>query len=81
LTGAKRKEGEAVEPAEEARRKAGGLGWLASCGKKKREREREVGRLSQKREGERGFPFFKFFSNSFFKLSNFTQTRNHAFES
>jgi hypothetical protein len=24
---------------------------------------------------------FKFFSNSFFKLSNFNQTRNHAFES
>jgi hypothetical protein len=57
------------------------LGWFAGCG----EKEREVGRLSLKRKGERGeergFLFKKFFSNSFLKLSNFTQTRNHAFES
>jgi hypothetical protein len=41
--------------------------------------------MGQKGEGERGERFwgflFKFFSNSFLKLSNFTQTRNHAFES
>jgi hypothetical protein len=44
-----------------------------------------VGRLGLKRKGERGrgegFSFLKLFSNSFLKLSNFTQTRNHAFES
>jgi hypothetical protein len=32
-------------------------------------------------EGERVFFLKKLFSNSFFKLSNFNQTRNHAFES
>jgi hypothetical protein len=42
-----------------------------------------VGRLKRKeREREEVFSFFlKFFSNSFFKLSNFKQTEIHAFES
>jgi hypothetical protein len=45
-----------------------------------------VGWLGRKSKGERGegvlgFFFLKLFSNSFFKLSNFTQTRNHAFKS
>jgi hypothetical protein len=46
--------------------------------------ERGVGPVGEKREGEgEGFLFFlfKFFSNSFFKLSNFKQTKIHAFES
>jgi hypothetical protein len=55
-------------------------------GCERREKERgEMGWLGRKREGERGERFrdfiFKFISNSFFKHSNFTQTRNHAFES
>jgi hypothetical protein len=46
---------------------------------------KEMGRLEKKRE-RRGrrfslFLFLKFFSNSFFKLSNFNQTEIHAFES
>jgi hypothetical protein len=43
-----------------------------------------AGPKEKKGEGERRgvfFLFFKFYSNSFFELSNFTQTRNHAFES
>jgi hypothetical protein len=60
-----------------ARRKAAGLGGLRA--------ERGVGIVGEKREGEgEGFLFFflfKFFSNSFFKLSNFNQTEIHAFES
>jgi hypothetical protein len=42
-----------------------------------------VGRLKRKeREREEVFSFLKkFFSNSFFKLSNFKQTEIHAFES
>jgi hypothetical protein len=43
-------------------------GW-AGCGERREEREK-------------AFPFsFKFFSNSFFKLSNFNQTEIHAFKS
>jgi hypothetical protein len=46
-------------------------------------RKEGLGRLRRKKRGEgEGFPFsFKFFSNSFFKLSNFNQTEIHAFES
>jgi hypothetical protein len=56
-----------------------------SCGKEKKKREKRAGGVGRKRgkgegRGEKGF-LFKFFSNSFFKLLNFTQTRNHAFES
>jgi hypothetical protein len=45
-----------------------------------------MGRLewaAREERGEgKGFLFFlKLFSNSFFKLSNFNQTRNYAFES
>jgi hypothetical protein len=53
----------------------------------KGKRKRIVGRgrdgpQERKGEGREVWVFlFKFFSNSFFKLSNFTQTRNHAFES
>jgi hypothetical protein len=54
-----------------------------------RERERELGQLEwaarEKGRGKREFLSFSFFkkifSNSFFKLSNFNQIRNHAFES
>jgi hypothetical protein len=44
---------------------------------------KEMGRLEEKRErrGERDF-LLKLFSNHFFfKISKFTQTRNHAFKS
>jgi hypothetical protein len=46
-------------------------------------RGRELGRLEEKREErKKGISFLKkLFSNSFFKLSNFNQTRNHAFKS
>jgi hypothetical protein len=53
------------------------------CGLKEKE-ERKVGpaREKEERRGREGFLlFFKFFSNSFFKLSNFNQTEIHAFES
>jgi hypothetical protein len=55
-------------------------------GLEERERE-EVGRLEWAAREERGEGrevwvfLFKSFSKSFFKLSNFNQTRNHAFES
>jgi hypothetical protein len=54
-------------------------------GPKKRKGEgKEMGRLEEKRErrAERDFLFLlNFFSNSFFKHSNFNQTEIHAFES
>jgi hypothetical protein len=69
-----------------ARKKAGNLGEI--CGLREKEKEKEkwvVEEMDRKRErvrGERfGFFLFKFFSNSFFKLSNSTQTTNHAFKS
>jgi hypothetical protein len=81
----KKREGETVGPAESAGWAAwGGLRartrtrvkgrWPNSPRRlRKREREREVGRLVQKSKGERGegfwvFLLFKFLSNSFFKL-------------
>jgi hypothetical protein len=66
------------------KRKAGVLDGLRAAGKEKeRGREGQLGQKERREEGsgERGFLFLKFFSNSFFKHSNFTQTRNHAFES
>jgi hypothetical protein len=45
---------------------------------RKREKEREIGPagIEGREKRERGFSlFFKLFSNSFFKLSNFNQTR------
>jgi hypothetical protein len=67
---------------------------LGRCGPQARAREEAAGLQASRAkrkvgpdvkkggEGE-GFLFFsfKFFSNSFFKLSNFNQTENHAFES
>jgi hypothetical protein len=58
--------------------------WDGSRAERKRKGERkEMGRLEEKgeRREERDFLFLlNFFSNSFFKLSNFNQTENHAFE-
>jgi hypothetical protein len=67
-------------------READGPSWLAGCGKREGERvgAAGVGRKGKGEREERGFEFFffkKIFSNSFFKLSNFNQIRNHAFES
>jgi hypothetical protein len=65
-------------------KEADGPGEFAGCRKR---RKREAGRgkwaarEEREREGGLGFFLFKFFSNSFFKLSNCNQTRNHAFES
>jgi hypothetical protein len=45
--------------------------------------ERELGPLERRERGERKVFLsfsFKFFSNSFFKLSNFKQTEIHAFK-
>jgi hypothetical protein len=54
-------------------------------GRKKKEREREKKWAvwkKEREEREKVFSLFlKFFSNSFFKLSNFNQTEIHAFES
>jgi hypothetical protein len=55
-----------------------------AAGKEKKSGPGEWAAREGEGRGERGkgFSFFlKFFSNSFFKLSNFTQTVNHAFES
>jgi hypothetical protein len=49
------------------------------CGLKEKGKGMGVGPVGRK--GREGFLFLKLFSNSFFKLSNFNQTRNHAFES
>jgi hypothetical protein len=52
--------------------------------KEKREGEGNWASWKRRERGERKFFFsfsFKFFSNSFFKLSNFNQTEIHAFES
>jgi hypothetical protein len=51
--------------------------------KEKREGEGNWASWKRRERGERKvFSFsFKFFSNSFFKLSNFNQTEIHAFES
>jgi hypothetical protein len=61
--------------------KAGGPGWFAGRG----EKEREVGQLGLNGKGERGrgkgFLFFKYLFKFIFKLSNFNQKGNHAFES
>jgi hypothetical protein len=60
-------------------------GWRAE-GRREKKKEKwageEMGRKRRKErdEGFRDF-IFKSFSNSFFKLSNFTQSRNHAFKS
>jgi hypothetical protein len=48
--------------------------------------KKNVGPAGKKREGEgeggeKDFLFLNFFSNSFFKHSNFNQTKIHAFES
>jgi hypothetical protein len=65
-------------------KEAGGLSWLRGPRKRKEEKENGPGKWA-KGETERGeekrILFLKLFSISFFKLSNFTQTRNHAFES
>jgi hypothetical protein len=66
--------------------RAGEGGWRPRSlrGLKEKERRKGLGRLKEKgeRRGSEGFSlFFKFFSNSFFKLSNFNQTEIHAFES
>jgi hypothetical protein len=60
-----------------ARGKRRPAAWEA-CGLKE-----GLGRLwrEEREEGEVFLFLFKFFSNSFFKLSNFNQTENHAFES
>jgi hypothetical protein len=55
-----------------------------AAGPRESRAERRSGPVGEKREGEGGgflFFLFKFFSNSFFKLSNFKQTEIHAFES
>jgi hypothetical protein len=60
------------------------LSWELRGLKKKRGRGKGIGPAGKEgREGKkRLFSFsFKFFSNSFFKLSNFNQTEIHAFES
>jgi hypothetical protein len=57
-----------------------------ACGLRK-ERGRELGRRGGPQKGkgreerEKGFSFFKTVFKFIFKLSNFNQTRNHAFES
>jgi hypothetical protein len=61
------------------KKQADGLGVFAG-------RKRMLGQRGKKRERERGrekdFLFLlNFFSNSFFKHSNFNQTKIHAFES
>jgi hypothetical protein len=63
-------------------KKAAGLGWLRA---KREERERD-GPAVEKRERRGEIKVFflfllNFFSNSFFKHSNFNQTKIHAFES
>jgi hypothetical protein len=50
------------------------------CGPREKRERGPAGPKGKRGEG-RGFFLKKFFSNSFFKLSNFTQTRNHAFKS
>jgi hypothetical protein len=65
-------------------KEADGPGQFAGYGKR---RKRKAGRGGVGRKGGKGKGgevwvfLFKFFSKSFFKLSNFTQTRNHALES
>jgi hypothetical protein len=63
---------------------ADGLGWFTGRKKKEREREKKWAgwRKREREEREKVFPFFlfNFFSNSFFKLSNFNQIEIHAFE-
>jgi hypothetical protein len=72
----------ALAPEEKGRRP----GTVCGLWVKEKKKRQGVGRLGQKREGKRGerfrvFLFFKKNSKLFFKLSNFLQTRNHAFES
>jgi hypothetical protein len=64
----------------EKKEKAAGLGWLRA---KREERERDGPAVEEREERGKVFLFlFKFFfSNSFFKLSNFKQTEIHAFKS
>jgi hypothetical protein len=60
-------------------KKACGLG----ASRAEKERGKRMGPAGKKGErGERKVFLFllNFFSNSFFKLSNFNQTENHAFE-
>jgi hypothetical protein len=68
-----------------AREKTGHRPGIVHGPKEKEKGEaKEMGRLEEKRErrGERNFLFLlNFFSNSFFKHSNFNQTEIHAFES
>jgi hypothetical protein len=63
-------------------RKVGGLKGVRGL-RREGEGGGPAGPEEKRGEGERRgvFFFLKFFSNSFFKLSNFTQTRNHTFES
>jgi hypothetical protein len=74
----------------------GGRSWAARAaahGERRPEallvsgQEKKVGRPEKKgerrgrKEEKKVFSFFKLFSKSFFKLSNFNQTEIHAFES
>jgi hypothetical protein len=67
----------------------GGLGRWADCARAKKKAaglvvcglKEMVGRRGEKRGRGRRFVLFLFFSNSFFKLSNFKQTEFRAFKS
>jgi hypothetical protein len=95
VSGTKKKWGERAGPAGEAelgqlvpaytRGRKRPTAWDGSRAERKRKgRRKRNGPAGEKEREERekvfSFFLFKFFSNSFFKLSNFNQTEIHAFD-